>query len=98
MQHVIGSEKRAEQLTELLKGISHPLRLRIVFALSSRDYTVSQLADLFQTTSSSVSRHMAVLRMLRFVNVDRTGGMATYTLVMEGLSKVLAEIAELPVD
>ncbi|MBM4353165.1 MAG: helix-turn-helix transcriptional regulator [Deltaproteobacteria bacterium] len=73
-------EERAERLAEVLKGIAHPLRLRLVAALCKGDHTVTDLTEKLGVRQSAVSQHLAPLRLLGLVSVDRTGGKATYSL------------------
>ena len=74
------SDERACQLAEILKGIAHPLRLRIVTLLCERDHTVTELTNRLEARQSLVSQHLAPLRLLGLVTVDRRGGRATYSL------------------
>jgi len=71
---------RAEELAVMLKGIAHPLRLRIVTLLCDRDHTVTELTQRLDVRQSLISQHLSPLRLLGLVNVDRTGGRATYSL------------------
>lgn len=73
-------EDRAEKLAEVLRGMAHPLRLRMVAALCESDRTVTDLTAMLGVRQSAVSQHLAPLRLLGLVSVDRTGGKATYSL------------------
>jgi ArsR family transcriptional regulator len=73
-------EGRAERLAEILKGIAHPLRLRLVAALCQGDHNVTDLTEMLGVRQAAVSQHLAPLRLLGLVSVDRTGGKATYSL------------------
>jgi len=71
---------RADELAGVLKGIAHPLRLRIITLLCERDHTVTELTETLEARQSLVSQHLAPLRLLGLVTVDRSGGRATYSL------------------
>ena len=81
--------QRAEELSEILKGVAHPLRLRIIMMLCERKHTVTELTDGLEAKQSLVSQHLAPLRMLGLVSVDRTGGHATYSLAEPNLRKLV---------
>lgn len=74
------SSHRADDLADVLKGIAHPLRLRIITLLCERDHTVTELTDALDSRQSLVSQHLSPLRLLGLVSVDRRGGRATYSL------------------
>jgi ArsR family transcriptional regulator, virulence genes transcriptional regulator len=80
---------RADDLAEILKGLGHPIRLKIVGYLCERDHGVTELTELLGLKQSLVSQHLGVLRMLGLVRADRTGGTATYSLARPGLVKLV---------
>jgi len=74
------SGARAEGLAGVLKGLAHPMRLRIVALLCRRRCTVSELVDELSARQAAVSQQLATLRMLKLVSVSRRGGFAVYAL------------------
>jgi len=74
------TEARASELAGILRGIAHPLRLRIVALLCGQPHTVTELCDTLGARQSLVSQHLSPLRLLGLVTVDRAGGCATYSL------------------
>jgi len=82
-------QERAKRLAGVLKGLAHPLRLRIVNYLSAGDCTVSELCNTLEVNQSMVSQHLAPLRMLDLVKVDRSGGKATYSLAEPQLRNLI---------
>ena len=81
---------RAEQLAEILKGLAHPLRLRIVACLGEGSRHVSALAEELGAPQAIVSQQLRILRMHRLVGVRREGGLAHYSLAEPRLRKLLA--------
>ncbi len=67
-------------MVEVLKGISHPLRLRIIILLCTRDHGVSEMAEGMKVKQALVSQHLTRLRLIGLVAVERRGGKATYSL------------------
>ncbi|MFH1529441.1 MAG: metalloregulator ArsR/SmtB family transcription factor [Pseudomonadota bacterium] len=87
--HIIDDEVRIEELAAVLKGLGHPIRLRLVMLLCHEDLTVTQLVERLGVRQSLVSQHLSMLRMLSLVQADRTGGTATYSLREEGLRNMM---------
>ena len=49
-------------LSELLKSIAHPIRLKILCLLQEQEMSVGDLRNAVQTTSANVSQHLSILR------------------------------------
>ena len=86
---IIDNELRIEELAAILKGLGHPIRLRLVMLLCHEELTVTQLVERLGVRQSLVSQHLSVLRMLSLLQADRTGGTATYSLREEGLRNMM---------
>jgi ArsR family transcriptional regulator len=71
---------RALRLTELLRAVAHPLRLRIIALLCRAETNVGALAAALDAEQAIVSQHLRILRMSRLVDVTRGGGEARYRL------------------
>jgi DNA-binding transcriptional ArsR family regulator len=71
---------RLERIMAVMKGVAHPLRFRIIVLLCDRPHNVNEMAATLAERQSAVSQHLAPLRMLGLVAVDRSGGNATYSL------------------
>ena len=54
--------REIEHLSELLKSIAHPIRLKILCLLQEREMTVGELRNAVQTTHANVSQHLGILR------------------------------------
>jgi len=83
-------DMKLERMVNVLKGIAHPIRLRIVMMLCSKEYTVGEMARELCVPQPQVSHHLAPLRLLGLVGADRAGGYATYSL-SEPLLKELVQ-------
>jgi DNA-binding transcriptional ArsR family regulator len=89
LAHPIDDDARIEELAAVLKGLGHPIRLRLVMLLCTDELTVTELVDRLGIRQSLVSQHLSVLRMLGLLQADRTGGTATYSLREEGLRNMM---------
>ena len=74
------TDSKAPLLAEILKGLAHPLRLQMISLLCEGDMCVNELCETLSVRQSQVSQHLAPLRHLGLVSVDRSGGRATYSL------------------
>jgi len=55
-------EEKVGAVSELLKSISHPLRLKILCLLQDGELSVGELQAELQTTTANISQHLALLR------------------------------------
>jgi ArsR family transcriptional regulator len=51
-----------ENLSSLLKSISHPIRLKILCLLQDKEMTVGEIRDEVETTHANISQHLSILR------------------------------------
>lgn len=54
--------REIEHLSELLKSIAHPIRLKVLCLLQEREMTVGELRNAVQTSHANVSQHLGILR------------------------------------
>lgn len=92
--NIVEDLERAQQLAEMLKAVAHPVRLRSIVALCEDPQTVTQLCERLDVRQSLVSQHLAVLRMVGLVHVDRNGGRATYSIKEQGLRNLISCVTD----
>ncbi|SJN20740.1 Formate hydrogenlyase subunit 7 [Microbacterium esteraromaticum] len=74
----------------LFKGLAHPIRIRILEALSATpEATVSELLSIVELEPSHVSQHLAVLRRNRLVDSERRGSLVYYRLAYPQVADLL---------
>jgi len=54
--------QQIKNLSNLLKSISHPIRLKILCLLQEGELTVGEIRNEVQTTHANVSQHLSILR------------------------------------
>ncbi|MCL7486821.1 MAG: metalloregulator ArsR/SmtB family transcription factor [Desulfobulbaceae bacterium] len=54
--------QKVENLSSLLKSISHPIRLKILCLLQEKELTVGEIRDEVATTHANISQHLTILR------------------------------------
>jgi DNA-binding transcriptional ArsR family regulator len=82
----------AEELSETLKALASPARLRLLTSLLSGDRTVERLAAAAELSLSATSHHLRLLRALRIVRARRDGRHVVYTLHDHHLAELLAAV------
>ena len=86
MTQIPENDARAERLSEILKAVAHPLRLRIIALLCGESEAhVNGLAERLGTPQPIVSQQLRILRARRLVQVTRENGFARYRLAEPAL-------------
>lgn len=76
------SLKEAKKRSKIVKTISHPVRIMIVEYLKSGEKTFSDIFKLFDLDKSTVSKHLAILRDVNIITVEKKGRDTIYTLLV----------------
>jgi DNA-binding transcriptional ArsR family regulator len=87
----LGADEAVE-LTETLKALASPGRLRLLTDLLSGPRTVEQLATAADLSVSATSHHLRLLRSLRLVRARRDGRHVYYTLHDHHIGELLAAV------
>jgi ArsR family transcriptional regulator len=75
--------------TAVIKAIAHPTRLFIVEELARGDKCVCEITDMLGVDTSTVSKHLSVLKNAGVVEDEKKGLMVYYHLSMPCLLKFL---------
>lgn len=88
---MIQNKKFLEQQAELLKVLSHPVRLCIVRGLWQNGCcNVTHMQQCMDVPQSTVSQHLAKLRQAGIIEGERNGLEICYTLKDERVKAILA--------
>jgi len=79
----------ADDMAEIFKVLSDPMRLKIIMALDREELCVCDLATLLGVTRPAVSHHLRILKHLRLVKYRRDGKIAYYSLDDSHISELL---------
>jgi len=74
------TQARYEARARIVKALAHPTRLFIVDELAKGERCVCELTDMIGADTSTVSKHLAVLRSAGIVQDQKRGLMVYYTL------------------
>lgn len=80
---------RAAEMAEILKALSHPVRLMIVAQLCDGEAHVSELTERLGLSQSLISQQLRILRMADLVDFRREDGFAVYRLARPRLVDLL---------
>jgi DNA-binding transcriptional ArsR family regulator len=79
-----------EEFVEVAKALSDPSRVRIFCALRDRELCVCQIVELLGLATSTVSKHMSILRQARLVESRKDGRWVYYRRAEDRLSPAAA--------
>ena len=87
--NVIKMTKKAEEVSGLLKILSHPKRLLILCQLVDQERSVGELAAQLDVREAAVSQQLALLRKDRLVKTRRDGQTIFYSLARADLKSLI---------
>lgn len=87
------SDDIVEEVSDLLKALSHKHRFLIICRLSKGEKSVGQLADSLGIRNSTVSQHLALLRRDKIIRGRRDGHMIWYSLNNKIAREVVSAIS-----
>ncbi len=77
---VLQDDEALQKLADLFKTLSDPTRVKILFALSTGELCVCDLAALLQMSQSAISHQLRLLRAARIVRYRKQGKNVFYSL------------------
>ncbi len=78
-----------ERAADLLRALSHPVRLRMIELLGGGELCVKSLEEILGISQSSVSQHLTRLRYSGLIESERKGHLVCYRLVKGGAARIL---------
>src|SRR5437868_1857303 len=70
---------------KIFEALSSPIRRRILAYLSKTSLTSTEIAERFEMTKSSISKHLGILENAGLVISDKKGQYVHYSLARENL-------------
>jgi len=74
------TQARFEAWAKIVKAMAHPTRLFIVDELSRQERCVYELTEMIGADTSTVSKHLSVLRNVGIVQDEKRGAQVYYSL------------------
>ena len=85
------SDVQFEVAAATLKMLADPTRLRILWALLHGEHSVNELATHVGSPASTVSQHLAKLRLAKLVRTRRHGTQVFYVVENDHLERLTTE-------
>ena len=84
----------ADEVSEFLKSLASPVRLRILCSIVEREASVGELAEMLGVRQSVASQHLALLRKDGLVMARRDGQTIFYSLADDRVIKLIEVLQE----
>lgn len=84
-----------EEFVDALKALAHPVRLRIMKALSGTERNVGEIDDAAEIGQPTLSQQLAVLRNAGLVTTRKDAKLVYYRIDLGKLAKVVGATGEL---
>ena len=77
------------------QALSNPYRREIIKLLKWKNMNAGEIAEHFQITQPSVSRHLDVLKKAEIITVERKGTQLIYSLNLSAVQEMFVYMTEL---
>lgn len=95
MNTILDETTSLEKAAEILKAISHPIRLSIIKELSdSERLSVTEIHEFLNIEQAAASHHLGILRDKGVLTAKREGKSIFYSLKYNSISKVVSWISD----
>jgi ArsR family transcriptional regulator len=84
-----GERARSEARARILKALAHPTRIFIVEKLQRHPYCVCELTEMVGSDTSTVSKHLSLLKSAGIVEDRKEGTTVYYSLACECISNFM---------
>ena len=82
-----------EEISEILKALAHPARLKMVAGLLKDECNVTQIQKVLELPQSTISQHLRILKNAGIIKGRREGTKTCYRVVDRRVRKFM-EIAK----
>lgn len=83
------NDQQVELVTELLKSIAHPIRMKILCFLMEGEKNVGEIEQQFGSTISNISQHLTVLRKANIIDRRKEANFMFYSLKDTNIHKLM---------
>lgn len=74
------NDQQIDTVTELMKSIAHPIRLKILCFLIDGEKNVGEIEQQFGSTISNISQHLTILRKANIINRRKEANFMFYSV------------------
>ncbi|HOT45212.1 MAG TPA: metalloregulator ArsR/SmtB family transcription factor [Spirochaetota bacterium] len=83
------NEQQVDTVTELLKSIAHPIRMKILCFLMEGEKNVGEIEQQFGSTISNISQHLTVLRKANIIDRRKEANFMFYSIKDNNILKLM---------
>ncbi len=83
------NEQQVDIVTELLKSIAHPIRMKILCFLMEGEKNVGEIEQQFGSTISNISQHLTVLRKANIIDRRKEANFMFYSIKDNNILKLM---------
>ncbi len=83
------NEQQVDAVTELLKSIAHPIRMKILCFLTEGEKNVGEIEQQFGSTISNISQHLTVLRKANIIDRRKEANFMFYSIKDNNILKLM---------
>ena len=83
-----------DSLSEVFRALSEPTRVKILYLLSNEEMCVHDLTSLTDSSQSSISHHLKILKLNNLVKARREGKSVYYSLADKHVSGLFSQCLE----
>jgi DNA-binding transcriptional ArsR family regulator len=83
------NEEQVGVVTEILKSVAHPIRMKILCFLMEGEKNVGEIEQQFGSTISNISQHLTVLRKADIIGRRKEANFMFYYLKDDNIQKLM---------
>lgn len=87
--------EQVENMSKLLKTMSHPIRLKILCLLEDKELTVGDIQNEVKTTKANVSQHLTILRNQGVIDFRKDANFIHNYIADDRILKLMKSMREL---
>lgn len=88
------NEQQVETVSEILKSIAHPTRMKILCFLIEDEKNVTEIEHQFGSTISNISQHLTVLRKSGIIARRKESNYMYYSIKDPGIQKLMETLKD----
>jgi len=86
---VVKINENYEQVSEMLKALGHPARLRIIIGLIENECNVGQIQKVLRLPQSTISQHLRTLKNAGIIKGRKEGNKTCYRVIDKQVRKIV---------
>ena len=92
---IIFMNEKCDEVSAILKSLSHPVRLKVLCQLMDEEKTVNELTELCDTSQSAMSQFLIRMRAEGVLSSRREATFVFYTLSDPKLKKLIRALKDI---